>query len=183
MKKLLAMILALAMVLGMATMVAAATIDNNAMADGSEVVSGAVTINVTPGTGAEVYKIDIDWSALTFTYNFGTGAEWDPEDHTYSGGTDAGWEEDTKTITVTNHTNAVVYATAGLTATPEKNNVQVTVDTEEKTLADAADASYGAPNSAPSATIEVTVSGVPTVDEPFTIEAVKVPISSTPAEP
>lgn len=55
-----------------------------------------------------VYKVDVTWTDLTFTYNGGT---WDPDNHTYT--SDGGWQDgNTGSITVKNHSNWAVKSSA-----------------------------------------------------------------------
>lgn len=95
---------------------------------GTLTVSGSVTPDPAPETGegnkdviatyangatAEtVYKVDITWGSMEFTYTGVGEGTWNPSTHTFSGGADAGWscETDANKITVTNHSNAAVNA-------------------------------------------------------------------------
>lgn len=63
------------------------------------------------GTGA-VYKLDIEWGPMRFTYS--TGREWDPEEHRYTDVRIYDWIPDTcytggnNAVTISNHSNADV---------------------------------------------------------------------------
>lgn len=79
-------------------------------------IGGSAEMNVTgtyqAGTpGAPVYKVDIAWTDLNFMYMAGSAGTWNPETHTYSGSSEGSWGSQSGTITVTNHSNAMVEAT------------------------------------------------------------------------
>lgn len=64
-------------------------------------------------TGA-IYKtisVDIEWDDMTFAYIKTSSGEWDPGSHEYVGGVDGAWSEETRTITVTNHSDTELTAT------------------------------------------------------------------------
>ena len=66
-------------------------------------------------SGAVVYSVDIAWTNMNFTYT-GAGEAWDPETHQYSGSSEGAWTASNDSITVTNHSNAAVKATASYQA-------------------------------------------------------------------
>lgn len=74
-------------------------------------VSGTYAQTGTPGT---VYKVDIAWGSMEFTYTVNeANRTWNPADHTYTNeGSDGIWSCDSGAdeITVTNHSNAAVKA-------------------------------------------------------------------------
>ena len=107
------------------------------------------------GASATVYSVDITWEDMSFTYTAAGQGTWDPENHSYTGGSEASWSS-SKNITVTNHSNAAVTATAKFEAdsgyestSMEFGNNGATVVTAEGTQVSAA----------PSATITVTPGG------------------------
>lgn len=64
-------------------------------------------------TGA-IYKtisVDIEWDDMTFAYVKTSSGEWDPGSHEYVGGVEGAWSEETRTITVTNHSDTELTAT------------------------------------------------------------------------
>lgn len=85
-------------------------------------IGGSAVANVT-GTyekgqsGAAIYKVDIAWTDLSFTYTSGSQGTWDPDSHTYTGAAEGGWGSQSGTITVTNHSNAGITATPSYEAT------------------------------------------------------------------
>jgi hypothetical protein len=106
---------------------AVATIPTNRKGDVYVKVANApqnLTVN-------KVYKVDVKWDSLEFTYDFGSSNQnksdleitWDPDNHKYSleEGNDAvtGWGDKTSAnVTVENHSNAAV----SVTTTFEDNN-------------------------------------------------------------
>lgn len=93
MKKTIAIIMALALSAGSITAFADEEIDVN-----GKYVAG--------NNGGTVYRYDITWDDMTFTYTDGD-KEWNPDTHKYDS-TEGKWSADTKTITVTNHSNAEI---------------------------------------------------------------------------
>lgn len=61
--------------------------------------------------GGTVYRVDITWGAMEFTYT-DVSKDWDPDTHQYNSVVPAAWSwtEDTNKITVTNHSNTAVDA-------------------------------------------------------------------------
>lgn len=90
MKKTIAIIMALALSAGSITAFADEEIDVN-----GKYVAG--------NNGGTVYRYDITWDDMTFTYTDGD-KEWNPDTHKYDS-TEGKWSADTKTIAVTNHSN------------------------------------------------------------------------------
>ena len=154
MKKMLAMILALAMVLSMSVFAFAADVTTNGNTD-SDV---KVTVN---GNDTKVYRIEIKWEALEFTYTMGA---WDTQTHQYGAGT---WSA-AKTIAIINHSNADVTAMANYVASDEPDNVDITLavasgDTSLESAATAAFADPNTTNKANSIVYTLTASGNPQV--------------------
>lgn len=106
------------------------------------------------GSGAVVYSVDIAWTDMSFTY---TGAgTWDPESHQYSGSSEGAWAASNDSITVTNHSNAAVKATASYQAETGYESTTMTFGNNEATVATAVGTEV---DLAPSATITVTPGG------------------------
>lgn len=64
-------------------------------------------------TGA-IYKtisVDIEWEDMTFAYIKTSSGEWDPGSHEYVGGVEGEWTDETRTITITNHSDTELTAT------------------------------------------------------------------------
>ena len=109
------------------------------------------------GSGAVVYSVDIAWTDMSFTYTGAGEGTWDPETHQYSGGSSEGaWTASNDSITVTNHSNAPVTATASYAADPDYGSTTMTFGNNEATVATAVGTEVA---SAPSATITVTPGG------------------------
>jgi hypothetical protein len=172
MKKLFSFALVLALILSLSTVAFAGTHETDEFTAGNGTVTenGNVTANVNSGSGQTVYKVDIAWTKVAFTYNHGTAATWSPETHLYTNGTDAGWVGGTAnsasgTITVTNHSNAVLNASVALQdgVQASQDGVQISLDTATKTLENAAEVAYNDKENAPSVTLSVAVEGVPNI--------------------
>ena len=132
-------------------------------------VGGFDSKNVTgtyqEGDGSTtVYRVDITWGSMDFTYTAAGEGTWDPESHTYSGGGNGNWSS-TATgagdITVTNHSNAAVKATLAFASAAPFSDVKGIFTTNDLPLADASVASAGAPAEAPTASSTLSLSGDP----------------------
>lgn len=209
MKKFLALILTLALVMSMSTVAFAEDFVGNGewneetLGDKS---TNNVQVTVNNGGDAIVYRIVITWEPLAFTYDFGSGAVWNPETHEYDLPNDAdGWGgNNTADITIKNHSNAdvnfstafnydntpavsatekgVTAALASAGATEENGKLSSTIESAD------ADAyrdmnGDGVVDGTPTATITVTVSGTPTVTTGnIAVGTITVTISAVPAQ-
>lgn len=88
-------------------------------------ISGAINqsqeIDVTgtlSGTVEKIYKVDVAWEAMNFTYTKGT-EKWDTTEHKYVaiGGSEGTWSKTDNKITITNHSNAGINVGLGFTPT------------------------------------------------------------------
>lgn len=68
-------------------------------------------------TDEPVYKVDITWGEMQFTYLEEGSRVWNPDTHEYETSVTSRWEERGNTVTVTNHSNAAI--SAELKFTPE----------------------------------------------------------------
>ena len=182
-KKLLSLILVAAMVMGlsMTAMAAGTTFDSRTNPTDENqppyTDTGVVTIKMNPEESADVYYVVVDWDELSFSYDFGNAAVWNPETHKYTGeGVGAGWTHTSaKKITVTNHSNRGI-------------NVSATMDNVSKydVTTSLSPASFSLPSgegldptdSSLSSAFIVNVSGVPNkVVESFDVGTITVTIS------
>ena len=108
------------------------------------------------GSGAVVYSVDIAWTNMNFTYTGAGEGTWDPETHQYSGSSEGAWTASDDSITVTNHSNAAVKATAKFEADSGYESTTMTFGNNGATVATAVGTDVA---SAPSATITVTPGG------------------------
>ena len=154
--------------------VAAETINEN-----QGTASQAVRGTYVEGTAVTVYRVDIVWDSLDFTYKAGESRIWDPDTHTYTTDSSTGWfnanGDQSSTITVTNHSNTAIDATVGFKRASDEfyqvMSVYMYNDSiwhEDKgftsgdmydvaaalSLADASVESEGNPDAAPSAYVE-----------------------------
>lgn len=130
-------------------------------ADQTGVNTGEYTADVkgtyqAGGSDAVVYSVDIAWTDMNFTYTGAGEGTWDPETHQYSGSSEGAWTASNDSITVTNHSNAPVTATASYAADPDYGSTTMTFDNNGATVATAVGTEVA---SAPSATITVTPGG------------------------
>ena len=133
------------------------TIQSEQSGDGTGSYSAEVKGTYQPGgSGAVVYSVDIAWTDMSFTYTGAGEGTWDPETHQYSGSSEGAWTASDDSITVTNHSNAAVKATASYQAETGYESTTMTFGNNEATVATAVGTEVA---SAPSATITVTPGG------------------------
>lgn len=114
MKKIIALLLILLMLPGMSAAVSAADITDTNTGNGQDVTASyeAGAVNTT------VISVDIEWDNMSFTYKGESEPVWDAAKHQYTGeNTEAGWVASEASITITNHSNAILQA--GITYAPE----------------------------------------------------------------
>lgn len=130
-------------------------------------ITGAQTANVTATYNAgnkasTIYKIDISWGSMSFTYNEASEGTWDPDDHVYKDVVTAGWSWDNNAnvIEVTNHSNADINVTPSYTAATGYEAVTMGFSSASL-LVDSADNGKGTEGAgtAETGTISVTPSG------------------------
>ena len=128
-------------------------------ADQTGVNTGDYTADVNgtyqaSGSGAVVYSVDIAWTDMSFTYTGAGEGTWDPETHQYSGSSEVAWTASDDSITVTNHSNAAVKATAKFEADSGYESTSMEFGNNGATVATAEGTQVSA---APSATITVSI--------------------------
>ena len=132
------------------------TIQSEQSGDGTGSYSADVKGTYNAGSsGGVVYSVDIAWTDMNFTYTGGEGT-WNPETHQYSGSSEGAWTASNDSITVTNHSNAAVKATASYQAETGYESTTMTFGNNGATVATAVGTEVA---SAPSATITVTPGG------------------------
>ena len=133
------------------------TIQSEQSGDGTGSYSAEVKGTYHPGgSGAVVYSVDIAWTDMNFTYTGAGEGTWNPETHQYSGSSEGAWTASDESITVTNHSNAAVKATAKFEADSGYESTTMTFGNNGATVATAVGTDVA---SAPSATITVTPGG------------------------
>ena len=133
------------------------TIQSEQSGDGTGSYSAEVKGTYHPGgSGAVVYSVDIAWTDMNFTYTGAGEGTWNPETHQYSGSSEGAWTASDESITVTNHSNAAVKATAKFEADSGYESTTMTFGNNEATVATAVGTEVA---SAPSATITVAPGG------------------------
>ena len=151
MKKLVSMLAVAALTCTMGTTAFAADQDGVSTGDYTADVKGTYQAG-----GAVVYSVDIAWTNMNFTYTGAGEGTWDPETHQYSGSSEGAWTASNDSITVTNHSNAAVKATASYQAETGYESTTMSFGNNEATVATAVGTEVA---SAPSATITVTPGG------------------------
>ena len=133
------------------------TIQSEQSGDGTGSYSAEVKGTYHPGgSGAVVYSVDIAWTDMNFTYTGAGEGTWNPETHQYSGSSEGAWTASDESITVTNHSNAAVKATAKFEADSGYESTSMEFGNNGATVATAEGTQVSA---APSATITVTPGG------------------------
>ena len=153
MKKITTLLAAAALTCAMGTTAFAADQDGVNTGSYSADVKGTYQAS---SSGAVVYSVDIAWTDMNFTYTGAGEGTWDPETHQYSGSSEGAWTASDDSITVTNHSNAAVKATAKFVADSGYESTTMTFGNNEATVATAVGTEVA---SAPSATITVTPGG------------------------
>ncbi len=109
MKKIFAIILSVAL---LATMSVTAFASEGKISASDDSMEIELTATYVPGLEkSTVYKVDVEWGSMEFTYTGVSAGTWNPDTHTYDGKTYKGtWscEADANKIKVTNHSNAAV---------------------------------------------------------------------------
>ena len=129
---------------------------------GSDLTSITVNGTYVPGVAdAEKISMDVVWDAMDFTYSAPSEGTWNPATHAYDGKTEGGWSTDTKTITVTNHSNVAVNATLDFTASVDGvvGTFTETSGTENDKVLELATAEGTEVANAPAATANFGISG------------------------
>ena len=153
MKKITTLLAAAALTCAMGTTAFAADQDGVSTGDYTADVNGTYQAG---GSGAVVYSVDIAWTNMNFTYTGAGEGTWDPETHQYSGSSEGAWTASDESITVTNHSNAAVKATAKFEADSGYESTTMTFGNNGATVATAVGTEVA---SAPSATITVAPGG------------------------
>ena len=143
--------------------------------DGSNSSTETVDVIVDGTEGIDtVYSVTVDWESLDFTYTYDESAAWDPSNHTYTEDSAGIWNKASANVKVTNHSNAAVGVTANID-TSTKNGVTAALSNATFDLITGEGLTY---ETADNDTVTVSVTGVPTVADNFTVGTVKVAISA-----
>ena len=157
MKKIFAVLLAALMLMSLSVTAFAAELPADATDDAKSKDVTAKYVGAT--SGGVVYKVDIEWGSMEFTYTAASNGNWDPESHTYTGATEAKWTytEGANEVKVTNHSNADV--TVDITNTNVTEGITFTWDKSSLSLATADNGEEGAAGTPTTDTAKLTVSG------------------------
>lgn len=158
MKKIFAVLLAALMLMSLSVTAFAAELPANATDDAKSKDVTAEYVGAT--SGGVVYKVDIEWGSMEFTYTAASNGNWDPDSHTYTGATEAKWTytEGANAVKVTNHSNADV--TVNITNTNVIEGITFTWDKTSLSLTTADNATAEGEAGTPTTdTAKLTVSG------------------------
>jgi len=168
MKKIVSLFLALIMVMSLNT-VAFATETTSGTGDYSTEVTGSYVAGTT--SSGTIFSVEIDWTAMSFTYHAEKAPVWDPVNHKYSDTSKAYWEGE-GTITVTNHSNAKISATPKYNAAEGFGDATMNFSPSNLSIASAESGSEQV------GTITVTPDGfLPKMDAAATIGSITVTIA------
>ncbi len=120
-----------------------------------------VTGKYAPATESNpVYKVDISWGSMAFTYTAASKGTWSTSSHIYEGAKDAAWSwaEGANEIKVTNHSNDDIAVTPSYTADSDYSAVSMNFS-GSLILATADNGKDDAAGTATNDTINVTPSG------------------------
>lgn len=124
--------------------------------------SGNVIGNYVSGTESGIiYKVDITWGSMTFTYNAASKGNWNVTDHKYDDTAEAKWtwEDGANEITVTNHSNDGIIVTPAYTSGDDYKDATMTFNSATLTLATADNGTDNNAGEATTGTITVTPGG------------------------
>ncbi len=155
MKKLFVIILSVAMLC--VTSVAAFAASPITTVGGTDSASVKGTY-VEGGKSTKIYRVDITWGSMEFTYTDAAEGTWNPEKHTFEGTGTATWTcpEGANEIKVTNHSNDAVKATFTYAASEGYEAVSGSFDKAEVRLDSAVGTTF---DSAPVGTAKLALTG------------------------
>lgn len=107
-------------------------------------------------TNSPIYSLDLVWGGMTFTYNKAGSNVWNPDTHEYVTNTTDSWTANGNSITVKNHSNAVVGAFFSYASDPSYSGVTGRFDED---FIEFESAEGTAVANAPSGTAALTLSG------------------------
>ncbi len=115
-----------------------------------------------------IYKVDIVFGSMEFTYTEESKGTWNTSTHQYENPEESSWScaQGANVITITNHSNAAVNVSLSYDAKEAFSSV---TGSFSKSMLSLETAEEKLPANAPSATVNLSLSG--TIDEPFTGES------------
>lgn len=85
-----------------------------------------------PGEIENVYCVDMEWTAMNFTYNAGSKGKWNTQTHRYENGDTGEWTADSQgTITIKNRSNVGVQVTIAYMGTNAYRDAQILISDSE----------------------------------------------------
>ena len=127
MKKTISILLTLVLMLSLSVTAFAANASTAPATDSADINA----TYVAGAAGGVVFSVDIEWSAMNFTYQAAGQPVWDPETHSYSEAIPEKWEG-SGTVTITNHSNTALDVTPSyaMDSGYEATELNFTVDGE-----------------------------------------------------
>lgn len=127
MKKTISVLLTLVLMLSLSVTAFAASATTAPATDSADINA----TYVAGAAGGVVFSVDIEWSAMNFTYQAAGQPVWDPETHNYSEAIPEKWEG-SGTVTITNHSNTALDVTPSyaMDSGYEATELNFTVDGE-----------------------------------------------------
>lgn len=110
MKKTISVLLTLVLMFSLSVTAFAANVDSSPASESADVNA----TYVAGSSGGVVFSVDIEWTAMNFTYQAAGQPVWDPESHSYSDAVPASWSG-SGTVTITNHSNTALDVTPSYT--------------------------------------------------------------------
>lgn len=123
MKKVISLLLTMMLILGLSIPAYAA--DNEITTQNGSATADVTATYEAGSGGTTIYKVDISWGNLDFTYKDKSVPVWDPDTHTYVGEEHPAYWEGEATITVTNHSNTHLSVTPVYTQNAGYENVDM----------------------------------------------------------
>lgn len=103
-----------------------------------------------------VYKVDVTWGSMEFTYHEAGSRIWDPETHAYTLKASGTWQASGNAVTVTNHSNVGIQAGFSFAPAAEFTDLGWSFTNPGLTLASAEGTAV---ENAPSGITELNLSG------------------------
>lgn len=154
MKRILSLILAISLTAGIGILCRADTINP----DTQKATQSVQAIYKSGAEALPVISVDVEWKGMSFTYNDNSQPQWDAEKHNYAE-TEGYWEASEASITLTNHSNAIIQADIAYQALDAFSDTKMFF-TDCAPIIGSAETSQTSPGSPCSVTIEVIPGGI-----------------------
>lgn len=135
------------------------TLSANAKTEANGERSHDVLASYEDSQPSEIVTVDLSWGSFEFVYHAKKLGTWNPESHQYIGGEPAKWTcvDGANVLVITNHSNVAVQANVSYCANSDFNSITGSFDND--TIGISAATQGTSYDSAPSATVKLTLSG------------------------